>query len=60
VTLLEDGSVIVGDPREDALGDAEIRACVVTLLEKTRFPAPAAGPVKVVYPFLFGGAEDGC
>ncbi|HEY1098399.1 MAG TPA: AgmX/PglI C-terminal domain-containing protein, partial [Myxococcota bacterium] len=52
-TIGEDGKVVSASVVKDGLGSAEVGTCVVNLLKRLRFPAPADGEVTISNPFVF-------
>jgi Ca-activated chloride channel family protein len=53
-TITPDGSVTAVLIRETTLGDADVEACIATVMKELTYPAPAGGGAVIVnYPFVF-------
>jgi hypothetical protein len=57
-TITADGSVSAVQIQEDSMRDANVAACVRSLVSRWRFPAPSKGSVDVVFPFVFQSAKQ--
>jgi TonB family protein len=55
-TLTAAGTVSGVAVDEDTMGDAEVAACVRSVVGRWRFPAPPRGGVEVSFPFVFQAA----
>jgi TonB family protein len=52
-TVTPAGTVTGAAVDEDTIGDAGLRACLLAVIARWRFPPPAGGPAEVSFPFIF-------
>lgn len=51
-----EGAVTDARQRASTMSTPQVAQCVLSLVRTWRFPAPASGPVRVTYPFVFRSA----